>query len=231
MEPLGHDVLNFKSQSAYNDASISNASRYSFLDFFYGFNHPIYQEIEYRDLRNKIISPPEICAQLEENITFFNSIHPSRGQGGDFMLEQKVKKQKMLSPKGLIEKLTWQKISRCVDKVGTIYDNTSRFLDLCDENQSRLVLMSGEILEWRTVLRYSRFLEHTDMQNVYDINGNVLNSQISNLSSLLREKRKSYWKMHAGGTKLKRNRIKEYSLLLIETKANRKKTAFLQNPT
>ena len=89
-----------------NDATISNAGRYSFLDFFYGFNHPIYQEIEYRDLRNKIIYPPEIRAQLEENITFSNSTHPSRGQGGDFILEQKVKKQKMLSPKGPIKKLT-----------------------------------------------------------------------------------------------------------------------------
>ena len=94
----------------------------------------------------------------------------------------------------------------------TIYDSTSKFLDLCDENQLRLVLISGEILEWRAVLRYSRFLEHTDMQNVYDINGNVLNGQISNLSSLLKEKRKSYWKMHADGTKLEKIRIKRILL-------------------
>jgi len=53
-----------------NDVLISDAGRYSFLDLFYGFNHPYYQEIEYRDLRNKAICPYEIHKQLDENLTF-----------------------------------------------------------------------------------------------------------------------------------------------------------------
>ena len=34
-----------------NNEIIQSASRYKFMELFYGFNHPIYQEIEYRDLR------------------------------------------------------------------------------------------------------------------------------------------------------------------------------------
>ena len=51
-----------------NDVSVSDAGRYTFLDFFYAFNHPIYQEIEYRDLRNKIRYPELIRTQLDKNL-------------------------------------------------------------------------------------------------------------------------------------------------------------------
>ena len=75
-----------------NDSNVSDAGRYAFLDFFYGFNHPLYQEIEYRDLRNKARYPSEVKKQLEENHTFSTINTTARAQGGDFILEQKVKK-------------------------------------------------------------------------------------------------------------------------------------------
>ena len=74
-----------------NNQSISDAGRYSFLNFFYGFNHPLYQEIEYRDLKNKTVYPEEIRLQRQNNLTFSSSTEPSRCQGGDFQLEEKVR--------------------------------------------------------------------------------------------------------------------------------------------
>ena len=38
----------------------NDAARFAFRDLFYGFNHPLYQEIEYRDLKNKAIYPEEV---------------------------------------------------------------------------------------------------------------------------------------------------------------------------
>lgn len=74
-----------------NDHGISDAGRYAFLEFFYGFNHPLYQEIEYRDLRNKARYPKEIRIQRQANLTFSSSSkEASRCQGGDFLLEEKV---------------------------------------------------------------------------------------------------------------------------------------------
>ena len=77
-----------------------------FPAFFYGFNHPYYQEIEFRDLKLKSLAPPEILLQLKKNLTFSGDEKLSRGQGGDFLLEQKVKQQKALAPKGVVDKPT-----------------------------------------------------------------------------------------------------------------------------
>ena len=74
----------------HNDAAISDAGRFAFLDLFYGFNHPLYQEIEYRDLKNKAIYPDEVKRQRLKNLSYSLSKEPGRCQGGDFMLEQKV---------------------------------------------------------------------------------------------------------------------------------------------
>ena len=37
-----------------NDIEVSNAGRYKFFDVFFGFKHPIYREVEYRELQNKV---------------------------------------------------------------------------------------------------------------------------------------------------------------------------------
>ena len=38
-----------------NDAKMSNAGRYKFIDLFFAFKHPIYWELEYWELRNKVL--------------------------------------------------------------------------------------------------------------------------------------------------------------------------------
>ena len=191
-----------------NDVTVSDAGRYSFLDFFYGFNHPIYQEIEYRDLRVKAIYPEEIRRQLDENVTFSSSDLPNKGQGGDFLLEQKIKRQKMLSPKGPVNKATWQKISRCLDKFDCIYKNVSSNFNLGEEAGERIALLSEEILEWRSVLRYSKYFEHEEKQTVFNIHGEVLENDFLNFSLNLKEKRVNYWKLHLNGRPIENIRMK-----------------------
>ena len=43
-----------------NNVQVQNAACYKFSKLFYGFDHPIYQEIEYCDLLQKVIMPKEI---------------------------------------------------------------------------------------------------------------------------------------------------------------------------
>ena len=118
-----------------NDYKTSEAGRFSFMDIFYSFHHPIYREIEYRDLRNKAIYPEEISAQLNKNLTFSSTTLSSKNQGGDFMLEQKIQRQKMLAPKGVVEKHTWQQISRSIDKIDEIHNNASNLMNISDNPQ------------------------------------------------------------------------------------------------
>ena len=53
-----------------NDIEVSNAGRYKFFDAFFGFKHPIYREVEYRKLRNKLLYPQPIKEMLDNNVTF-----------------------------------------------------------------------------------------------------------------------------------------------------------------
>ena len=39
-----------------NNVQIQNAGCYKLSELFYGFNHPIYQEIEYCDILQKVIT-------------------------------------------------------------------------------------------------------------------------------------------------------------------------------
>ena len=53
-----------------NDYKIHSAGRYCFMEMFYGFNHPVYQDIDYRDLSNKACYPKEILYIRNKNLTF-----------------------------------------------------------------------------------------------------------------------------------------------------------------
>ena len=55
-----------------NDEECSNAGRYKFYDMFYAFNHPIYREVEYNELRQKVSMPAEMNKLRKENCSFSN---------------------------------------------------------------------------------------------------------------------------------------------------------------
>ena len=65
------------------NVNIQSAGRYKFMELFYGFNHPSYQEVECPDLRQKVV-----MKQRTENLTYSISKNPSKHQGvGDFISE------------------------------------------------------------------------------------------------------------------------------------------------
>ena len=56
-----------------NHAKMSNARRYKFFDLFFAFKYPVYREVEYRELRNKVLCPLEIQVLLESNVSYSSS--------------------------------------------------------------------------------------------------------------------------------------------------------------
>ena len=186
-----------------NDIHVSDAGRYAFIDWFYGFKHPIYREIQYQDLRNKALYPEEVKRQRSKNFSFSSTDIDARNQGGDFLLEQKVKRQKMLAPKGVVKKETWKCVSRSVDDVDVVCKNTFQFLQILDNTRSRSILLSPEIKEWTVILRDSEYLfQENGNSIVHNINGEELNEELSDLSINLTEKHKKFWTAHANGIKL-----------------------------
>ena len=135
----------------YNDENLHQAGRYKFMDLFFAFNHPIYQEIEYRDLKQKCQMPSEIRAQRKQNLTFTVTDREGKHQGGDFCLEQKVKRQKMLASKGVDTENMWQIVSRGLDAITAVTSSANEALSYHDIDGERNINMSYEILRFRAL--------------------------------------------------------------------------------
>ena len=58
---------------------------------------------------------------MDENLTFSKSNLNHNHQGDDFVLEEKIKRHKMIAPKRSISKDMWKRISRSIDDIDSIY--------------------------------------------------------------------------------------------------------------
>ena len=106
----------------FNDEACSDAGRYKFLNMFYAFNHPIYREVEYNELKLKALSPPQIAAIRRANCTFSNvgsTVHFNH-EGGDFKLENKIKQTKALAPKGKKSEEMWRRVIQGTKNVSSV---------------------------------------------------------------------------------------------------------------
>lgn len=178
-----------------NDCQLITAARLKFDDLFYAFNHPIYREVEYRDLKNRALYPKEVRVLRDNNMSFSESTVSAKSQGGDFILEGKVKRQKLLAPKGPVKASTWKMIARCLDEFDDIYSVSCERLKLktCDESKS--IDLRSEVSKWQSVLRSSSFLSNENFTNSpKNIYGELLSPDIVNLAENARKKRTNIWK-------------------------------------
>ena len=100
-----------------NDRKIISAGSCKFVPLFYAFNQPIYQDIEYYDLQNMAMYSKEIKALPDDNMSFSSSQLDPNHLGGDFVLEGKTKRLKMIAPKGVVSNEMWKCISRGFNKI------------------------------------------------------------------------------------------------------------------
>lgn len=162
---------------------------------FYAFNHPIYREVEYNELRQQVLYPPDVAALRNANISF---TEPKSGltvhQSGDFKLEERVKSMKRMSPKGPINENMWRRIGRSHDEVNEVVSNTMEHLKLLEVDRVRLTDIRKEINCYRAYLRHSTFLK-ADTDRAVNIRGEYLDNCMNNLAEAMREKRQLYYKM------------------------------------
>ena len=149
--------------------------------------------MEYRELRNKVLYPQTIKEMLDHNVIFTTTESMSKCQGGDFVLEEKIKKQKGIAPKGIVNSKTWQKISRSIDKVEHVIDNAKKNLGISNVNSERNILLENEIMEWRAFLRLSSFISNSKCGFIQNIYGEKLSDDLINLTRNLTNKRKEYF--------------------------------------
>ena len=92
----------FKTGVRANNVKMIDAARTKFANLFYAFNHPYYREVEYRDLKNRLAYRDEIKSYRDKHMSYSKNSLKNKSEGGDFILEGKVQRQKLIAPKGPI---------------------------------------------------------------------------------------------------------------------------------
>ena len=180
-----------------------DAARMKFLPFFYGFIHPIYQEVEYRDLYNRATYPDCISQFMQRNSCFNTSTLDLNHQGCDFCLENKIRRHKMVAPKGIVTNSTWRTISRGLDKIEKVQENAETILGINKSTRYTDTELYNEIVSWRAVLRSSGMLQGSEEEGVLkNIFNEPLPFELDDLTSNLIDKMKEYWSAAASGTPL-----------------------------
>ena len=77
----------------------------------------MYQDIEYYDLQNVAKYPEGIKELLDDNMSFSSSQLDHNHQGGDYVLEGKIKRHKMVAHKVIASNEMWKCISRALIKL------------------------------------------------------------------------------------------------------------------
>ena len=187
-----------------NNWNLIDAGRMKFLPLFYSFNHPIYQEVEYRDLCNRAMYPNTISDVLESQSCFNISSLPMNHQGGDFCLENKIKAHKLIAPKGKISQQMWKTLSRGLDEVEMIHNTAKDMLNLDNNNRYRDEDLYDEITTWRSVLRLSGMLEKNHAENaIKNIYDDLLSMELDDFTLNTQEKMDKYWQLAQDGHALK----------------------------
>ena len=141
------------------------------MPLFYAFHHPIYQDIEFFDLLNTVSYTDEVKKMLFKNTTFTSSDLEHNHQGGDFLFEGKIKRHKMVVPKGQISADTWRTISRGIDEIELIFKKAEEYLNVDTKDVYRDADLYHEIVSWRALLRSSEMLDtyqlKGDVRNIY----------------------------------------------------------------
>ena len=167
----------------FNCRELSLAGRLKFDDLFYAFRHPIYQEVEYRELRSQSSYPEQVKILRDRNLSFASTVLHDKCQGGDFILEQKIRRQKMLCPKGPVEAKVWERVSGAVDEVDAILSNSRPLSDVLEKDRKRFINISEEVFSWRCYLRESGYFHNAKLFNVpISINGHVLTDDMINIT-------------------------------------------------
>ncbi|KAK3098397.1 hypothetical protein FSP39_019148 [Pinctada imbricata] len=122
-----------------------------FSDLFYITNMINYQEIEYRDIKTRVSAPSEIYNFIKQFESYSVSGHPSKGEGGDFILEAWNRKIKRMLPPGLPSVNDWIRVCKNIEHLDEVLLHISDFCTVHFESYMLHSLLIQMVVELETV--------------------------------------------------------------------------------
>lgn len=110
----------FRAEVRGNNTAAIQTAKVKFSPLFFGLNMSIYMKTFVRDLFVRVQCPPEVLAFIEDNESYSVSGNESKGEGGDFILENYNRKTKLLIPAGLPDNNKWLQVCRNVDRLDKV---------------------------------------------------------------------------------------------------------------
>lgn len=110
----------FRSSVRRANFDIMSVCLHKFSQLFYGLNMTTYMEITIRVDHLLQSAPPEVLQFIKDNICLSQSGHPSKGEGGDFILESVNKKIKSWMPPGVPTEQRWLRVCRNLNSMEKI---------------------------------------------------------------------------------------------------------------
>ncbi|CAC5386633.1 unnamed protein product [Mytilus coruscus] len=81
-----------------NNSPLILASRMRFALLFYSLNMTNCQELHNRDTLMQVNMPPDVKTLIDHNQSFSSTGHPSKGEGGDFILDAQNRTKMRMAP-------------------------------------------------------------------------------------------------------------------------------------
>ena len=106
--------------------------------------------------KNRVLYHEKVREFRDRNMSY--KVGSFKGKGGDFILEGKVQRQKLIAPKGAIKGETWLTLARCLDNFEDIYLSVSSKLNLHDSEAPKSLDLIDEMNKWCAILRSSEYL-------------------------------------------------------------------------
>ena len=102
----------------------------------------------------------------------------------------------MLASKGVDTEKMWKDVARSLDDIDAISKGLNEKLKLHDAQGNRNTNISFEILRWRGLLRHTGYLmEHQNKNLSYNMYGEPLSPDITNISENAKIKMKDYYEI------------------------------------
>ena len=129
-------------------------------------------------------------------MTYSQSSKERKYQGADFILENKVKHQKMLASKGISSEKMWWQVSQSLVDIIKINTSANQKLRIHEVDGDQHVDLSSEILRWRALLRYTNYLlKHKESTNGYSLCGDVLSSDMIDICQNVHDHMGTYYQL------------------------------------
>ena len=100
----------FRAGVRWNNSDAILASRSVFSPLFFGLNMPFYTEAYIRDSLIWVQCPSEVCDFIANHESYSISGNNSKGEGGDFVLENLNRKAKSFMLPGLTSEEKWTRL-------------------------------------------------------------------------------------------------------------------------